>query len=980
MNLQSGVFMQSTIYSYSLPGSSENIIDRGSSASLGSPSSPSHFYSTPNTHKRRKIDRACDACRRRKTKCDGPKTQDNVCTNCLLTKKSCTYVEVSKPRGPPKAYITGLEDRMEKLEALLNELRPDVDFSFELGPPVIRGSWKIQDSVLTSPFEHQRHPTSSGSSWPTAASQTFGNTVTLTPSQSAPLRHTTHLIFDSQPSYRRLRSRPDQPFSGEDTDNESQSEDSGESETLEIESLTGLMKKLTLRGIDSNPDIPAHQNPRFHGNCSPVGLVEATRQFKLMHLLETKKNSRLPTAPQPDMSGSPIGGLTLRHEIWSTPKWEHHLEHHGLESTDLISSALAEFPPTDLADDLINLYFRYTNSIFSVLHHATFARQWREKLHHKNIWFATLCLFLFGAASRWTDDPRVIKEGAKTTLSDHDWRYPGLGYFEKAVEIYRAVQSTFYPASLLEIQSLTLMALYLHATDNYPASWIVVSVAIRKAQDVGAHRKNVYRSSPTVDGELWKRTFWCLIVLDRLVSVILGRGCGVGEEDFDVDLPLEVDDQYWETDDPALAFRQPAGIPCKVSAFTWVIKLTQITAFALRTLYAIDQSKVFSGLKFVNWREEVFEQLNAALSEWAASVPNHLLWPPPKENLLFTAQAAALWMLYYTVRILIYRPFISFSTGAPYSPSENDASSFPYPAMEICVEAARSCARIVEAVAERGLSNVPALMNIAHISATMLLVKVWDLKAQDKSLQAQGIEDLKPPVVQQIEPFMADVNMLIHVLERAQFRWGFVSSFLHQLRESLPDSDDQSSLNTDGSSYSTHPSPATPPPQYIPAQFPTTEGEPPLLNQLWQRQSHPVKIQPTRSAHSARPLPVQALSQHLDPHAQYNHGLLGFITQEHTSLSRPVEERYETQQDQTMETVSWPPPSQRTIGTSDVPKSFAPVDRPVSYVSSATRKTTFSAHQGGNEPGDSGNHRPICPNPRTAEPGSLSSHFNLSFP
>lgn len=155
-----------------------------------------------------------------------------------------------------------------------------------------------------------------------------------------------------------------------------------------------------------------------------------------------------------------------------------------------------------------------------------------------------------------------------------------------------------------------------------------------------------------------------------------------------------------------------------------------------------------------------------------------VLWPPPKENLLFTAQAAALWMLYYTVRILIYRPFISFSTGAPYSPSENDASSFPYPAMEICVEAARSCARIVEAVAERGLSNVPALMNIAHISATMLLVKVWDLKAQDKSLQAQGIEDLKPPVVQRIEPFMADVNMLIHVLERAQFRWGFVSSFL----------------------------------------------------------------------------------------------------------------------------------------------------------------------------------------------------------
>lgn len=75
------------------------------------------------------------------------------------------------------------------------------------------------------------------------------------------------------------------------------------------------------------------------------------------------------------------------------------------------------------------------------------------------------------------------------------------------------------------------MALYLSGTDNYPAVWLVISVAIGKAQDVGAHRKNVYRSATIIDNELWKRTFWCLLVLDRLASVILGRGCSVGEEE-----------------------------------------------------------------------------------------------------------------------------------------------------------------------------------------------------------------------------------------------------------------------------------------------------------------------------------------------------------------------------------------------------------------------------------------------------------------
>lgn len=37
-------------------------------------------------------ERACDLCRRRKTKCDAPSAPDNVCSNCVQNNQSCTYM------------------------------------------------------------------------------------------------------------------------------------------------------------------------------------------------------------------------------------------------------------------------------------------------------------------------------------------------------------------------------------------------------------------------------------------------------------------------------------------------------------------------------------------------------------------------------------------------------------------------------------------------------------------------------------------------------------------------------------------------------------------------------------------------------------------------------------------------------------------------------------------------------------------------
>lgn len=62
---------------------------------------------------------------------------------------------------------------------------------------------------------------------------------------------------------------------------------------------------------------------------------------------------------------------------------------------------------------------------------------------------------------------------------------------------------------------------------------------------------------------------------------------------FDAELPLEVDDEYWETEGPEKVFQQPPGKPSKIAAFNSYLKLTQIVAYAMRTIVGFPSPQFF---------------------------------------------------------------------------------------------------------------------------------------------------------------------------------------------------------------------------------------------------------------------------------------------------------------------------------------------------------------------------------------------------
>jgi hypothetical protein len=106
------------------------------------------------------------------------------------------------------------------------------------------------------------------------------------------------------------------------------------------------------------------------------------------------------------------------------------------DSPSLLPSLISQFPPQDLAVKLCDLYFTHVNSLWPLLHHPTFDRQFRDKCHYRDLWFACLCLSLFAVASRWCDDPRVIP-GQDTlhrdTVGELDWHQAGSQYFQAAI-------------------------------------------------------------------------------------------------------------------------------------------------------------------------------------------------------------------------------------------------------------------------------------------------------------------------------------------------------------------------------------------------------------------------------------------------------------------------------------------------------------------------------------------------------------------
>ncbi|KAM5544146.1 hypothetical protein V8D89_002195 [Ganoderma adspersum] len=342
--------------------------------------------------KKRKLQRACDYCRRKKS--DGPEMPNNRCSNCMERRAECTYVQ-----GPVRAefadmYVEDLEGRLERMEKVISTLVPDTDVAKELDA------------------QHPNvHP-----------NQSLGM-----PSEGA---HASTSRAGEPPRTSPFTIPPPSPAS---PDNGVPSED----EEAELdEDLTEAMRKLSMRS----------QPSRYHGKSSGLVFIRSALALKQS------------TGSRPDLNKDgrhPVSAIRSLPLLLPLP---------------LIDA----FPPPDLLDSLVDLYFCHMNIHFPLLHEPTFKAAVKAGQHLRDGGFGATVLLACAIGARSTHDPRVLLPGSG---HPHTAGWAWFGRVEQARRL------SFAPAKLHDLQVYALMALFLYGFNAPGGLWAVVWAGVSTEED-----------------------------------------------------------------------------------------------------------------------------------------------------------------------------------------------------------------------------------------------------------------------------------------------------------------------------------------------------------------------------------------------------------------------------------------------------------------------------------------------------------------
>lgn len=436
--------------------------------------------------------------------------------------------------------------------------------------------------------------------------------------------------------------------------------------------------------------VPSFLKGRYFGKSSQVVLIKRTFEWKAHGEGTVDQFSEWELADDwPDS------------KRWEVYPWEEQ----AISPPHVLPSNCS-FPDDDLLSSLIDLYFEHVNLFTPLLHRPTFDRLILDRMHIKDASLGAVVLLVCALGSRFSEDTRVRLDGS--TLSS------GWKWFHQAEQIEERMLA---PASLYNIQLTFLRAQFMMGTCDSKLTWTILGVGLRRAQDVGAHRWQTFGTEKSAERELWVRAWWCLVVLDRAASASMGKPCITDGWDFDVGLPTECDDEFWEHANPEQCWKQPEGVPSKISYFISHIKQTEILASARGFLYVLDKTKRTHMLEFFpDFDRRVVVELDSALNRWIDNIPEHLRNPHSQSNSVFHRQSIVLHAGLYFLQIFMHRPFLmSREKNTPMTASS----------IAICTNAGRACSRLFD-TEDDSCGNVAYLLQPCIFSAAVvLLLSVW---------------------------------------------------------------------------------------------------------------------------------------------------------------------------------------------------------------------------------------------------------------
>ncbi|KAG1139911.1 hypothetical protein G6F37_010573 [Rhizopus arrhizus] len=369
----------------------------------------------------------------------------------------------------------------------------------------------------------------------------------------------------------------------------------------------------------------------------------------------------------------------------------------------------------DLSDRLLKVYFTCIHPSTPVVNKTTFLQEYRRI--RPQLPFGSLLLAMYLAALKYI---AVFQRfGDADSLNNNEpWKIPD-NLTEELHDRFFAYQKF-----------------------RWTAGWILSFSSVRKCQDLGYHRFNEKLDISQEEKETRRRTWWYAYVQDCWYSAETGRPLTLFDEDCDEIYPSEdaswdeVMDIMTETDQHLPRFpsldeesakkRKSKTLPL-YQPFIQMIKLSRILAMILQNLYTPQAKKYCAE----HGSDAIVGYLDTELSNWRAALPPLLdISSVDKMNTdsvkhdAFLAMPGLISISYYTLLILLHRPFIRQGTYNDKSKLSSQTS------LAICTSAANRVIEIADHMNYRDFSWGYSLYSI--ITAT--LIHIFNARSPDKTV------------------------------------------------------------------------------------------------------------------------------------------------------------------------------------------------------------------------------------------------------
>ncbi|KAF8808141.1 hypothetical protein BYT27DRAFT_7190259 [Phlegmacium glaucopus] len=622
---------------------------------------------------RKRSSRACDQCRKTKSKCERQTISGDSkrCKSCTFAGTACTFLGPSYKRGPPKGYIHAIEQRWHQVESLLGAILQCPDprvqsIVYDLRQDDL--AREILGRVDTGPYG----PSGRRSQPPDATKEDFFASI---------LRSNEAAHIDS--SRARRQSRVSREIV-------SSNQDHGLSVVPTKEWQENLSKRLA---FGSNPDtrppdnitVPVMQKRRLNGTndnqpkwdslytIEPTPEDDVKSTFEGMGQLSLDENQEVRF--HGDASGLHLLGRNQRTDdrneggVWRLPMarvWPP--SKFGIPTYPLSQNAV-DLPPQDTQDRLLDLYFTNIHPIFPVIHKTQFLTEYNARKNNDGRDLRDspsssasprpeptqevtplLLLSIFSIAARLTGDDLP-------NPSDNKMWEAGYEYLECAQHILTKIFQCSRPST---VQALLLLGYREFGIGSMELGWIYIGCAIRMAFDLGLncnsskwkmHGHDLFSAEET---QIRRQIWWACCQTDSYGSVYMGRPTMIKYEDYETPLPNvhPIEERSpWQPTSTANDINYPPVASRVMGAFCASSRLVVIVGAIVTQIYPVRPTPGPS-------RKTMLADLESRLDHWYITLPEELRYEASNKRQTPPPQILFLHLRYWSAVLLLHRAFI----------------------------------------------------------------------------------------------------------------------------------------------------------------------------------------------------------------------------------------------------------------------------------------------------------------------------------